>query len=121
PWNTPAFFVGSRCGPALAAGNAVVLKPSELSSWTSLRLAELAAEAGIPPGVLNVVTGDAATGAGLCQDPGLGKISFTGSAATGRSVLELAASRHTPCTTELGGKSPLLVFDDADLDRAAAA
>ncbi len=118
PWNTPLLFVGSKVGPALAAGNAVILKPSELGSFTSVRFAELALEAGIPPGVLQVVTGDGRVGQALCEHAGIDKISFTGGVATARRVMEAAARNVTPLSLELGGKSPNIIFDDADLSKA---
>ncbi len=118
PWNTPLLFVGSKVGPALAAGNAVVLKPSELASWTSLRFAELAAEAGFPPGVINVVTGDGRVGEALCEHPGVDKISFTGGIDTARHVMQAAAKNVTPIALELGGKSPNIIFDDANIGKA---
>ncbi|WP_423822724.1 aldehyde dehydrogenase family protein [Salinisphaera sp. SPP-AMP-43] len=114
PWNFPLSMASWKCGPALAAGNAVVLKPSELTPFSTLRLAELAVEAGIPAGVFNVVQGTGAdTGAALVRHPGIGKISFTGSSATGQQIMA-DAGRHgvKPVTLELGGKSPQLVFDE---------
>jgi len=119
PWNFPMLLTAWKVAPALAAGNAVVLKPSELTSLTSIRLAELALEAGLPPGVLNVVTGlGGEAGAALAAHPGLSKISFTGSTVTGRSVMTAAAQNLTPVVLELGGKSPNIIFADADLDTA---
>jgi acyl-CoA reductase-like NAD-dependent aldehyde dehydrogenase len=120
PWNTPLLFVGSKVGPALAAGNSVVLKPSELASFTSLRFAELAEQAGLPPGVVNVVTGDGRVGQALCEHPGVDRISFTGGGATGRRVLEAASKNLKPVSLELGGKSPNIIFEDADLGKACA-
>jgi aldehyde dehydrogenase (NAD+)/phenylacetaldehyde dehydrogenase len=119
PWNTPLLFFGSKCGPALAGGNAVVLKPSELASFTCVRVAELVEEAGFPRGVVNVVTGDGRVGRTLCEHPGVDKITFTGGVATARHVLEAAARGCKPTVLELGGKSANIVFDDADLARAA--
>ena len=119
PWNYPMQIFGRTVGASLAAGNACVVKPAEDASLSILRLAELAAEIGFPAGALNVVTGyghDA--GAALTAHPGIDHISFTGSTVTGRLVAEAAAKRHCPVTLELGGKSPQLVFDDADLDQA---
>ena len=119
PWNYPMQIFGRTVGAALAAGNACVVKPAEDASLSSLRLAELAAEAGFPAGALNVVTGyGAEAGASLCKHPGVDHLSFTGSTTTGRSVAEAAARRHCPVTLELGGKSPQIVFADADLDAA---
>ncbi|KAF1023661.1 MAG: NAD/NADP-dependent betaine aldehyde dehydrogenase [Paracidovorax wautersii] len=120
PWNAPLTQAGRGAAPALAAGNAVVLKPAEETPITTLEFARLALEAGLPSGVLNVVTGlGTEAGAALVSHPGVRKISFTGSVETGRAVLKAAAERIVPATVELGGKSPFLVFDDADLDRAA--
>ncbi len=120
PWNGPLTSIGQKVAPALAAGCCVVLKPSELAPFVALRFAEWALEAGLPPGVLNVVPGDAETGAALVGHAGIDKISFTGSGATGVRVMTSAAANLTPVLLELGGKSALLVFDDADLDAAAA-
>lgn len=119
PWNYPMQIFGRTVGASLAAGNACVVKPAEDASLSILRLAELAAEIGFPAGALNVVTGyghDA--GAALTAHPGIDHISFTGSTVTGQRIAEAAARRHCPVTLELGGKSPQLVFDDADLDAA---
>ncbi len=118
-YNTPSLFLGSKVGPALATGNTVVLKPSPLASLGALRFAELVAEAGIPAGTLNVVLGGGDVGAALVSNPGVGKVSFTGSRDAGREVSRMAASNLTPVALELGGKSPDLVFADADLGRAA--
>ena len=121
PWNYPMQIFGRTVGASLAAGNACVVKPAEDASLSILRLAELAAEIGFPAGALNVVTGYGhEAGAALTAHPGIDHISFTGSTVTGRLVAEAAAKRHCPVTLELGGKSPQLVFDDADLDAAAA-
>jgi aldehyde dehydrogenase (NAD+) len=117
-WNSPIALLANKLPPALATGNTVVIKPSEHASVTTCELALLAAEAGFPPGVVNVVTGDAAVGDALTGHPGIGKISFTGGSATGTRVAEAAARRLVPVTLELGGKSPNIVFADADLDRA---
>ena len=119
PWNGSMMGMGQKAAPALAAGNAVVAKPPELSPFGVLRFAELALEAGLPPGVLNVVVGGAVTGAALVGHPGVDKISFTGGSATARLLMERAAGNLTPLALELGGKSPNIVFPDADLDRAA--
>lgn len=119
PWNYPMQIFGRTVGASLAAGNACVVKPAEDASLSILRLAELAAEIGFPAGTLNVVTGYGhEAGAALTAHPGVDHISFTGSTVTGRLVAEAAAKRHCPVTLELGGKSPQLVFDDADLDAA---
>ncbi|QUW20141.1 aldehyde dehydrogenase [Agrococcus sp. Marseille-Q4369] len=120
PWNSPLTLTTSKIAPALAAGNTVVIKPSEYTSRTILRVAELATEAGFPDGVVNVVTGmGAEAGAALVAHPDLAKISFTGSTATGARIAAQAASRFIGCTLELGGKSPNIVFDDADVANAA--
>jgi acyl-CoA reductase-like NAD-dependent aldehyde dehydrogenase len=121
PWNAPAHSFMARAAPALACGNAVIVKPSELSPLSAVRLAELALEAGLPAGLLQVVTGDGVTGESLCSDPRVGGVSFTGSVATGRRVAHAAADTFTKVTLEMGGKSPIVVFDDADLDAAARA
>jgi aldehyde dehydrogenase (NAD+) len=122
PWNAPFNQAAREVAPALAAGNAVVLKPSEFTSTSTLFLAELAAEAGLPAGLLNVVTGTG-TGAGapLVGHPLVRKVAFTGSVRTGRLVAGMAADKLMPVTLELGGKSPNIVFPDADLTRAASA
>jgi aldehyde dehydrogenase (NAD+) len=119
PWNGSMVGMGQKCGPALAAGNAVVAKPPELAPFGMLRFAELAIEAGVPAGVLNVVVGGATTGAALAAHPGVDKLTFTGGAATARQVMAAAAGTLTPVALELGGKSPNIVFEDADLDVAA--
>ena len=124
PWNFPIVNVAIKLGPALAVGNTVVVKPSELSAGSALRLAELALEAGIPEGVFNVVPGLGSTvGAALCSHPDVDLISFTGSTVTGRKVMEMAArSNGKPVLLECGGKCPQVVFDDiGDLDRIAEA
>ncbi len=123
PWNFPTPCAVLKLGPALAAGNAMVLKPSELSSSSALRIAELALEAGVPEGVLNVVPGLGATvGAALAMHPGVDMLSFTGSTATGRKIMELSGrSNGKPLLLECGGKSPTVVFEDVDeLDAVAA-
>jgi len=121
PWNFPISMAAWKMGPALAAGNAIVLKPSEMTPFSTLRMAELAVEAGIPAGLVNVVLGDGpTTGAALVAHPGIGKVSFTGSTLAGSAIAaNLAATGLKPMTLELGGKSPQVVFDDADADLAA--
>jgi len=119
PWNGPLISIGMKVAPALAAGNCVVLKPAENAPFSALRFAELAAEAGLPPGVLNVVPGGAEAGGALCSHPGVDKITFTGGGETARKVLAAAAQALTPVVLELGGKSANIVFPDADLDAAA--
>ena len=118
PWNYP-FIIAMDCvAPALVAGNGVVLKPSEFTPVTTLLIPELCAEAGIPGDLVQVVTGDGATGRALVEG-GVDRIVFTGSTATGVKIMTAAARRLTPVTLELGGKDPAIVLDDADLDRAA--
>ena len=120
PWNSPLTLTVSKLAPTLAAGNTLVIKPSEYTSRTVLRLAELADEAGYPAGAINVVTGlGAEAGAALVEDPRLAKISFTGSTRTGSAIASQAAARFIGCTLELGGKSPNIVFEDADVANAA--
>lgn len=119
PWNFPTLITSWKLGPALAAGNTVVLKPSELTSLSAIRLAELALEAGLPPGVLNVVTGHGPeAGLSLAQHPGVAKITFTGSTATGRRIVEASIGNLKQVSLELGGKSPNIIFPDADLEAA---
>ncbi|MDQ0475407.1 aldehyde dehydrogenase family protein [Labrys wisconsinensis] len=118
PWNFPLLMLAWKVAPALALGNTVVLKPAEFTPLTALLFAELAAQAGLPPGVLNVVTGDGATGAALVEHAGVDKIAFTGSTEVGRLIREKTAGTGKSLTLELGGKSPFIVFDDADLDGA---
>lgn len=119
PWNYPAQIFGRTIGGALAAGNACVLKPAEDACLTPLALAQLALDVGFPPGALTVVTGlGTGAGAALSAHPGLDHISFTGSPQTARAVQTAAAQHNRPVTLELGGKSPQIVFADADLDRA---
>ncbi|MDM0014911.1 aldehyde dehydrogenase family protein [Variovorax sp. J22P168] len=119
PWNYPAQIFGRSVGASLAAGNCCVVKPAEDACLTPLRVAALALECGLPPGVLNVVCGlGREAGAALAAHPGIAHISFTGSTETGATVAEAAARRHVPVTLELGGKSPQIVFADADLGQA---
>jgi acyl-CoA reductase-like NAD-dependent aldehyde dehydrogenase len=119
PWNAPLLFVGSKLGPALATGNVVILKPSEQASLSSLRVAELVLAAGFPPGVVQVLTGDAETGRLLVEHHGVDKLSFTGGGETAKKILASSAPRLRPTILELGGKSPNIVFEDADLDVAS--
>jgi aldehyde dehydrogenase (NAD+) len=123
PWNFPLSMAGWKLGPALAAGNAVVLKPSEMTPFSTLMMAELSVRAGLPPGLVNVVLGDGSTtGAAISRHPGIAKVSFTGSTAAGAAIMgDIARAGVKPMTLELGGKSPQLVFADADLELAAAA
>ena len=119
PWNAPLVSIGMKVLPALAAGNAVVLKPPTLTPFVALQIGELALEAGLPEGVLNVTPGDAEAGEALIAHPGVAKISFTGGPGVARQVLSIAAQHLKPVTLELGGKSANLVFEDADLADAA--
>jgi aldehyde dehydrogenase (NAD+) len=121
PWNFPLMFCGWKLGPALAAGNTVVMKPAELTPISSLRLAELIAEVGFPAGVVSIVPGFGnSAGAALAAHPGVGKISFTGSTAVGRRIVEASAGNLKRVQLELGGKGANIVFADADLDAAIA-
>lgn len=116
PWNFPLMMAVWKLGPALAAGNTVVLKPSELTPLTTLRFAELAADI-LPPGVLNVISGDGdPVGAGIVRHPGVGMVSLTGDIATGKEITRAAADTVKRMHLELGGKAPVLVFDDADIE-----
>lgn len=119
PWNGPLFAATMVITPALAAGNCVVLKSPELAPYTVMRLVELFEEAGFPPGVVNLVTGGAEVGATMVSHPGIDKIQFVGSGATAKKVLASAAETLKPCGLELGGKSAVVVFADADLQNAA--
>ena len=120
PWNFPLYMASWKVAPALAAGNTAILKPASYSPLTAIRLGELALEAGIPPGVLNVVTGPGGTaGASIAAHPGIGKIAFTGETTTGQEIMRLAATNVKKISLELGGKSPNIVFADADLDTFA--
>jgi len=118
PWNFPLLMLAWKIAPALALGNTVVLKPAEFTSLTALLFAELAHRAGLPKGVLNVVTGDGGTGAALVEHKRVAKIAFTGSTEVGRQIRASTAGSGKSLTLELGGKSPFIVFDDADLDSA---
>lgn len=121
PWNHPILILVKKLAAAVAAGNTVVVKPSELAPGTPLMLAHWAAEAGLPAGVVNVVTGEAETGALLCAAQAVQHIDLTGGTETGRRVAAAAGARLVPCTLELGGKTPVLVFEDAAVEEAAAA
>ncbi|MCU4179804.1 aldehyde dehydrogenase family protein [Bosea sp. BH3] len=123
PWNFPINMAGWKLGPALAAGNAVVLKPSEMTPFATLYLAQLSVRAGLPAGLINIVLGDGrTTGTAITGHPDIAKVSFTGSTAAGSAIMEnIARTGIKPMTLELGGKSPQLVFADADLPLAAAA
>lgn len=122
PWNSPLTMEAQKVAPALAAGNAVVLKPSEITSSPALELGRIALEAGLPPGILNVVPGPGAvTGAALVRHAGVKMVSFTGGTESGRRIAQVAAQRLIPVALELGGKSPHVVFGDAGIDVAVAA
>lgn len=119
PWNVPLGQAIWKIAPALATGCTIVLKPAELTSLTALRFGELVAEAGIPDGVINIVTGDGqVAGAALVEHPDIDKISFTGSTEVGKKIGVIAAQNFKKCTLELGGKSPVIVLEDADIDMA---
>jgi betaine-aldehyde dehydrogenase len=120
PWNFPLYMASWKVAPALAAGNTAILKPASYSPLTALRLGELALEAGIPAGVLNVVTGPGGTaGASIAAHPGIGKVAFTGETTTGQEIMRLASANVKKISLELGGKSPNIVFADADLEKFA--
>jgi aldehyde dehydrogenase (NAD+) len=118
PWNFPLLMLAWKIAPALALGNTVVLKPAEFTPLTALLFAELAHQSGLPPGVLNIVTGDGTTGAALVEHKNIDKIAFTGSTEVGRIIREKTAGTGKSLTLELGGKGPYIVFDDADIDGA---
>jgi acyl-CoA reductase-like NAD-dependent aldehyde dehydrogenase len=121
PWNYPLMMAAWKVAPALATGNTLVLKPASATPLTAIRLGELALEAGLPPGVVNVITGPGGSaGAALAAHPGVGKVAFTGETTTGQEIMRLAASNVKKVSLELGGKSPNIVFADADLERWAA-
>ncbi|MEH7828475.1 aldehyde dehydrogenase family protein [Gemmobacter denitrificans] len=118
PWNFPLLMLAWKIAPALAAGNTVVLKPADLTPLTAYAFAQLCVEIGLPPGVVNIVNGDGSTGAALAGHPGIAKLAFTGSTEVGRILRRQTAGSGKKLTLELGGKSPFIVFDDADLDAA---
>jgi aldehyde dehydrogenase (NAD+) len=118
PWSFPLLMLAWKIAPALATGNTVVLKPAEFTPLTALAFAEICQEAGLPPGVVNIVTGDGSTGEWLVQHAGVAKIAFTGSTEVGRSIRRATAQSQKRLSLELGGKSPFVVFEDADLDSA---
>src|SRR5688572_27045451 len=118
PWNFPLLMLAWKIAPALACGNTVVLKPAEFTPLTALAFAELCADVGLPPGVVNIITGDGRTGAALVNHADVDKIAFTGSTDVGRIIREATAGSGKKLSLELGGKSPFVVFEDADLDSA---
>jgi aldehyde dehydrogenase (NAD+) len=118
PWNFPLLMLAWKIAPALATGNTVILKPAEFTPLTALLFAELCQEAGLPAGVVNIVTGDGRTGEALVKHPDVDKIAFTGSTEVGRAIRSATAASHKRLSLELGGKSPFIIFDDADLDSA---
>ena len=122
PWNSPLTMEAQKIAPAMAAGNAVILKPSEITPSVALELGRAALDAGVPPGVLNVLPGTGAgAGEALVKHPGVHMVSFTGGTASGRAIARLAADKLMPVSLELGGKSPQIVFEDANVEAAAAA
>src|SRR5579872_6752240 len=118
PWNFPLLMLAWKIAPALATGNTVVLKPAEFTPLTALAFAEICQEVGLPAGVMNIVTGDGSTGEALVKHPEVDKIAFTGSTEVGRAIRRATANTHKRLSLELGGKSPFVVFEDADLDSA---
>jgi aldehyde dehydrogenase (NAD+) len=118
PWNFPLLMAAWKIAPALATGNTVVLKPAETTSLTALKLAEIIEESGLPPGVVNIVTGAGATGAALVNHPGIDKIAFTGSTEVGKTIQRAIAGTHKKATLELGGKAANIIFEDAPIDQA---
>jgi len=118
PWNFPLLMLAWKIAPALATGNTVVLKPAEFTPLTALAFAEICQEVGLPAGVVNIVTGDGTTGEALVKHPDADKIAFTGSTEVGRAIRKATAQSHKKISLELGGKSPFIIFEDADLDSA---
>ena len=118
PWNFPLLMLAWKIAPALATGNTVVLKPAEFTPLTALAFAHICQEVGLPPGVVNIVTGDGSTGEALVKHPDVDKIAFTGSTEVGRAIRTATAQSHKKLSLELGGKSPFIIFEDADLDSA---
>src|SRR5450432_98961 len=118
PWNFPLLMLAWKIAPALATGNTVVLKPAEFTPLTALAFAEICQEIGLPAGVVNIVTGDGSTGEALVKHPEVDKVAFTGSTEVGRAIRRATAASHKRLSLELGGKSPFIVFEDADLDSA---
>ena len=118
PWNFPLLMLAWKIAPALATGNTVVFKPAEFTPLTALAFAEICQEVGLPVGVVNIVTGDGSTGEALVKHPDVDKIAFTGSTEVGRAIRKATAQSHKKISLELGGKSPFIIFEDADLDSA---
>src|SRR5215813_2797248 len=118
PWNFPLLMLAWKIAPALATGNTVVLKPAEFTPLTALAFAEICVEVGLPAGVVNIVTGDGSTGEALVKHSDVDKIAFTGSTEVGRAIRRATAQSHKKLSLELGGKSPFIIFEDADLDSA---
>ncbi|GAA3849418.1 aldehyde dehydrogenase family protein [Streptomyces sedi] len=118
PWNFPLLMLAWKVAPALATGNTMVLKPAETTPLTALAFARICQQAGLPPGVLNILTGDGATGAALVAHPGIDKVAFTGSTEVGKAIARTVAGTHKRLTLELGGKAAHIVFEDAALDQA---
>src|SRR6266550_2718119 len=118
PWNFPLLMLAWKIAPALATGNTVVLKPAEFTPLTALAFAHICQEVALPPGVVNIVTGDGSTGEALVKHPDVDKIAFTGSTEVGRAIRKATAATHKKLSLELGGKSPFIIFEDADLDSA---
>ncbi len=118
PWNFPLMMASWKIAPALACGNTVVLKPAELTPLTALKLAELIRDAGLPPGVVNIITGDGETGRALVEHPDINKIAFTGSTGVGKKIRRTLAGTGTKLTLELGGKAANIIFADAAIDQA---
>ena len=118
PWNFPLLMLAWKIAPALATGNTVVLKPAEFTPLTALAFAQICQEVGLPAGAVNIVTGDGSTGEALAKHPDVDKIAFTGSTEVGRAIRKATAQTHKKLSLELGGKSPFIVFEDADLDSA---
>jgi acyl-CoA reductase-like NAD-dependent aldehyde dehydrogenase len=119
PWNMPVLIMGWKIGPALLAGNTMVLKPASSTPLTNLRLARILDDAGLPPGVLNIVTGSGeSAGTAVVNNPTIRKLSFTGNSSTGNKIREMAGVRLKDLTLELGGSDPMIVMPDASIDRA---
>ncbi|MDI9635672.1 aldehyde dehydrogenase family protein [Kamptonema cortianum] len=118
PWNFPLLMLAWKIAPALATGNTVVLKPAEFTSLTALLFAEICEKAGLPAGVVNIITGDGETGKAIVEHPGIDKIAFTGSTEVGRIIREATSDTHKKLSLELGGKSPFIIYEDSDLDSA---